>query len=191
LEELPQKGKKKLRVATMQNPVYMFLSGIGGVINLLPRNILQDSGVGKSDNFDEIKKKLEKAMKAAAKADVEAKRLPEWVNSDRSGIAWYEKEVYFLEVVPENVEPFKAKGKDFLVDVSWTDFKAFSPDSDMQAPGDPHYTILRSKSKGAARKLFNTLKTDPNALKSVSWNDFTKWLSTKKIGYDYEFSQWH
>lgn len=184
LEELPQKGKKKLRVATMQNPFSMVRS-----THLMPVNILEHSTkLSRSDSYDAIKKKIQKAMEEAAKLDVEKGYAPKWVVDQ--GSKWYENQVYFLEVVPEDVEPFKAKGKDFTVDVAWTDFKAYSPSSDFQQ-ADPHYTAVRQKSKGAARKLYQTLKADPNALKSVPWSKFTDWLTSKKIGYDMIFSTWH
>jgi len=194
LEELPQKGKKKLRVAKMQN-----LFGIismrrnPGTDLLMPQNILRDAKPVSSDSYDEIKSKIEKAMGAAVKELIaqnkdDPKDDMKWVQ--KSGTTWYENEVYFLEVVPENVDPFKAEGKDFTVSVAWGDFKAYSPSSDFQQ-ADPHYTVIEEKSPGAARKLYNTLKTDPKALKSVSWDDFSKWLDTKKIGYKYRHSQWH
>lgn len=184
LEELPQKGKRKLRVAEMQN-VYFIVKDD----NLMPQNILDDAKLSRGDDYDAVKKKIEKAMKEAAEAGVASGKSPDWVKSPRGNASWYENEVYFLEVVPEDVHPFKAEGKDFTVDVAWTDFKAYSPSSDMQL-SDPHYTVVKQKSAGAARKLYNTLKTDPTALKSVSWDKFTKWLDTKKIGYDMHFSQW-
>lgn len=185
LEELPQKGKRKLRVAEMQNVGYIVQSD-----HFIPENILQDAKVGRGDSYDAIKKKIEAAMKEAAEASVKAKVAPDWVTGPSGNMKWYENEVYFLEVIPEDVHPFKAQGKDFSVDVAWTDFKAYSPSSDFEQ-SDPHYTKIKQKSPGAARKLYNTLKTDPAALKSVTWDDFGKWLDTKKIGYDMEFSVWH
>lgn len=184
LEELPQKGKRKLRVAEMQNVGY-----IAQADHLLPENILQDANVGRGDDYDGIKKKIEKAMVDAGKAAVKDKKAPDWVAGPSGNMKWFENQVYFLEVVPEDVNPFKAEGKDFTVDVAWTDFKSYSPSSDFQQH-DPHYTKIKQKSPGAARKLYNTLKTEPDALKSVTWDDFGRWLDTKKIGYDMEFSQW-
>ena len=193
LEELPQKGKRKLRVAEMQN-LFSILSGRRqpGTDGIMPENILRDAKPVTSDSYDAIKKKIEKAMEEALDKLVELnandpKDDLKWV--ERTGAKWYENDVYFLEVVPEDVQPFKAEAKDFTVDVAWTDFKAYSPSSDFQQ-ADPHYTVVQQKSPGAARKLYNTLKTDPTALKSVSWPDFTKWLDTKKIGYSMRFSQW-
>lgn len=189
LEELPQKGKKKLRVAKMQNPFYIIVGHASGVINLNPPNVLREVKLGASDDYDAVKKKIEKAMVEAAKADFDTQKAPEWVtNPDQT--KWYENQVYFLEIVPENVEPFKVEGKDFVLHVSWTDFKAYSPGSDLQDM-DPHYTVIKQKSPGAARKLYNTLKTEPTVLKSLSWDKFKDWLDTKKIGYDMNFSVWH
>jgi hypothetical protein len=188
LEELPQKGKRKLRVAEMQN-LFGVLSArrTNKSDNLMPENILQDAKLSTGDSYESLKKKIAGAMEDAVKSVVEASPDEDmkWVGEPK----WYENEVYFLEVIPEDVHPFKAEGKDFTVSVAWTDFKAYSPDSDMQL-SDPHYTIIQQKSAGAARKLYNTLMTDPNALKSVPWKNFTEWLNTKKIGYDMRFSQW-
>lgn len=199
LEELPQKGKKKLRVAQMQNPVGIFLGRLSGVVNLLPQNVLRSAGISKSDSYESMKKKIEEAMLKAAESDVSAGTLPNWVAESKGNIKWYESQVYFLEVVPEDVDPFRAKGKDFEVYCEWGEFsasrmksKAEAEESDAYAQsGDPHYSNINSKSKGAARKLYQTLKADPNALKSVTWNDFPKWLDTKKIGYTWSHSLWH
>lgn len=194
LEELPQKGKRKLRVSEMQNPFGLLGGGsLRASDHLIPENILQDAKPSTGDSYEAIKKKIEGAMEEAADkllADPEAKSSKKDFDWVKKAIQWYENEVYFLEVIPEDVHPFKAEGKDFVVDVAWGDFKSYSPSSDLQQT-EPHYALLKQKSPGAARKLYNTLKTEPNALKSVPWNDFAKWLDTKKIGYEWQHSVWH
>jgi hypothetical protein len=185
LEELPAKGKKKLRVAEMQNP-YHLQAGDG----FIPANILRVAKVSSSDSFEHVKEKIQNAMLAAAKATL-AKIPPEkakhydWLLRQQ----WYENQVYFLEIMPEGVEPFTAHGKDFTVAVEWGSYKAYSPDSDFQQ-SDPHYTLYESSSAGAARKMYQTLKANPDALKSVAWAKFDEWLKANKIGYEIHFSQW-
>lgn len=110
----------------------------------------------------------------------------DWVE----GLKWYEHQVFYLEVIPENAEPFKAEGEDFTVDVSWSRFRAYSPQSDFNQ-SDPFYMSLESKSPTAARKLYNLLKTDPKALKSTPYSKFEEWLRTQKIPYDHGSSSWH
>ncbi len=184
IEELPQKGKRKLKVGSMQNPLGILNVGADAFI---PENILQKAKPSKSDGYEALQKKIAEAMKEAVKATAESGLAPKWVSKHEC--KWYDNEVFYLEIVPEDVHPFKAEGKDFSVAVAWTDFKAYSPNSDLQQ-ADPHYTIIEQKSPGAARKLYNTLTTEPAALKSIPWNKFTDWLNTKKIGYEMRFSQW-
>ena len=101
LEELPAKGKRKLRVAEMQNP-YHLQAGDG----FIPANILRVAKVSSSDSFEHVKEKIQSAMLAAGKATI-AKVPPEkakhydWLLHQQ----WYENQVYFLEIMPEGVEP--------------------------------------------------------------------------------------
>lgn len=189
LEELPQKGKKKLRTANLQNP-----NGIGGGLDwFLPGNILMFAKLSPSDDYDAIKKKIEDAYKEAierAEADTQRGgaaylKANDWVYK----IKWHENDVFYLNVVPEGVDDFTVDGKDFTVSVKWTEFSSYSPNSDMQQ-SDPHYTKYVSKSPTAARKFYLVLKQNPNALKSIAWAKFDEWLNQQKIPYDIRFSQW-
>ena len=189
LEELPQKGKKKLMSATLQNP-----NGVGGGLDFfLPGNILMFAKLSPSDDYADIKKKIEGAYEEAIKrTEEDTKRggktyleRNDWVRK----LKWYEDPVFYLNVVPEGVDDFTAEGKDFTVKVTWTEFSSFSPDSDFQQ-SDPHYTKYVSKSPTAARKFYIMLKEDPNQLKSVGWESFGDWLNKQKIPYDIRFSNW-
>jgi len=189
LEELPQKGKKKLRSATLRNP-----SEFGYLDWWIPGNILNMAKLSTSDDYDKIKSKLEDAYKEAGERTEKSSRDREregwekqkdWVQK----LKWYENQVFYLEVTPEGVDPFTAEGKDFKVSVEWGNFKAYSPDSDFQQ-SDPHYTLCEAKSPGAGRKFFKLMKADPNALKGVSWNGFSDFLKKNGVGYDLHFSQW-
>lgn len=191
LEELPQKGKKKLHVAGMQN-MYGVMHHPQDLSALHPKNIIKDASVTPSDSFDHVKTKLLAAMKSASERIVKeqnAKGNKKW-DFILDAVRWDEKEVYFTKVMPEGMEPFSAEGKDFLVKVEWTSFKSFSPDSDFQQ-ADAYYTMYEASSPTAARKLYQILKEDPKALSGVSWAEFSKWLTAKKIGYSTHFSSHH
>lgn len=204
LEELPQKGKKKLRVDTMDGGGSRY-SGASSV-NMsayIPQNILRQSGVSASDSFDHVKHKIQAAMDAAAeeiitkaRADQAASltnepgRHEKWDWEFLRHTKWNEKLVYFTEVMPEGMDSVNVEGQDFTVKVEWTDFSAYSPDSDLQNH-DPSYTNIKASSPGAARKFYQIVKENPAVIKHVPWSKFTDWLNQNKIGYKMHFSQWH
>jgi len=146
-------------------------------------NLINDAKLSKSMDYDKVLKALKGAVDKARKA-VEKKGLDK-----DDGVRVSEKQVFYLKVVPLDVQPITAEAKDFAVTSEWTEFSAYSPSSDFQLQ-DPYYTKIKEKSSGAARKLFKILKADPKALKGVSWEGFTDWLSKEKIGYDYQHSVW-
>jgi hypothetical protein len=191
IEELPAKGKRKLRVAEMLTP-FMWTKFDAW----LPINLIKNVGkVSASDTYDTAKAKVLDALTAD--------RTLAWLKEEASpGLdplavlkqyrtQWNENEVHFLKVVPENVEPFTADGKDFAVSCSWTGFKAYSPDSDLGGGGDPYYTIIESTAAASARKLYQMLKAAPDALKSVPWAKFDDFLKANKVNYEYHHSVWH
>jgi hypothetical protein len=176
LEELPTKGKKKLRKMEMQNP------GFSNRHNaFIAFNLLQKAKIAPGDSYDKAKSKLTSVMEAAVKeAGLDKK-------------TWFhprEELVFYLHVEPEDVEPMDVDAKDFVIHTEWKVFGAYSPSSDLQNH-DPSYTKVVSKSPGAARKLYKLLKANPAALKGVPWSKFTDWLKKKKIGYEYQHSVWH
>lgn len=185
LEELPQKGKKQLGVATMQTNLGFSYINTSPFIH---QNILRDAHIGQSDSYEAVKHKLEKAVQEAGQkvqAENPGQKL-DWL----SKTTWHEDKVHYLKVMPEGMEPVTAEGKDFNVKVEWTSFKAYSPDSDFQQ-SDPHYTLYESSSPAAARKMYQMVKADPNVLKSMPWAKFDDWLKSNKIGYKVHFSVWH
>lgn len=190
VEELPQKGKKKLRTATLQNP-----SSHGYLDWWIPGNILNMAKLSTSDDYDKVKKKIEDAYEEAAKRtekDATDRERQGWEQNKKwvQKLKWYENQVFYLNVTPEGVESFTAEGKDFKVKVEWGNFKAYSPDSDFQQ-SDPHYTMYEAKSPGAGRKFYKLMKADPDALKSLNWNQFGDFLKKNGVAYDLHFSQWH
>ncbi len=176
LEELPVKGKKKLRKLTLQNPGFSNRHAA-----FIAQNILRVAKIAGGDVYDKVKSKLSSAMEAAVKeAGLDKK-------------TWFhprEEMVFYLQVEPEDVDPLDIDAKDFVVHAEWTKFSAYSPGSDMRGGHDPSYTKLVSKSPGAARKLFKMLKANESILKGISFDKFTEWLKKKKIGYEYQHSVW-
>ena len=192
LEELPQRGKKKLRQATLQNPTHV---GYKTLDWWIPANILMLAKLSSSDDYDGIKKKIADAYEEAIKrTETEPRRSEEKETLEKSPwvreLKWYENSVFYLEVVPEGTDPFKVEGKDFELSVSWTKFKVYSPQSDFNQ-ADPFYTGLEQSSPTSARKLFTMLKADPTALKSVAYNGLEAWLTKNKIKYEHLQSTWH
>jgi hypothetical protein len=190
LEELPQKGKKKLRSGRLQNPTHF------GRMTLdwwIPGNILQIAKLAASDDYADIKKKIEKAYEEAIarteKADNPKERaaLAEatWIRT----LKWDEDMVFYLNVVPEGTDPFTVEGKDFKVLTKWTGFSAYSPQSDFQQ-AQPYYSQIESSSPTAARKFFVMTKSNPALLKSIPYGEFGDWLRKQKIQYKNNHSQW-
>jgi hypothetical protein len=192
LEELPMKGKRKLRVATVQTNLHF--SQHGNFDAFIPDNIIRRQHISASDTYDQVKEKVSQGMADAAdevikKADaIQGVKPGSWDFLRRT--SWWEQQVYFLEVTPENVDPFNAEGKDFTVHIEWTKWSAYSPDSDMGHSGDPHYTLYEGKPT-SARKLYKLLKENPGALKSIAWAKFSDWLKSNKVDYDVHHSVWH
>jgi hypothetical protein len=184
LEELPVKGKKKLRVGTLRNPAW---NNFHAYHEYLPSNVHQWARFGRRDSYDQIKKKLQSGMETATKKALE--RTAETTKGKGLyPVPWSEELVHYLKIVPEGTDPIDGKGKDFLVKSEWTKFSAYSPDSEFGH--DPSYTLYESKSAAAARKLYKILKADPGALRGVPWGRFGDWLKRKKIAYKTHHSVW-
>lgn len=192
LEELPKKGKRRLRVATLDSPGGRYGSH-QGMDPFIDSNILRVAHVLPNDSYAEAKDKIARAMTAAAEEVVAKKRAAgdkQWDFLLRSGSHdWSEHDVYFTEVMPEGLEPFNADGKDFVLSLDWGKFKAYSPSSDFQQ-ADPHYTLYESSAPASARKLYQLLRQKPDALRGVSWSTFGSWLSEHKIPYKTLHSSW-
>lgn len=188
LDELPQKGKRKLRVATHDNVGNRYSGRSHDVSPYIPENLLRKAGITSSDSFDHVKAKLGAAFDAAAEEVIARDPAGKWDFLRHS--SWTEQQVYFLEVEPEGVDPFTAEGSDFTVSVKWTEWSAYSPNSDLQNH-DPSYTQYKSTAPQSARKMYMMLKENPAALKGISWGKFPEWLKANKINYGTHFSQWH
>ena len=189
LEELPQKGKKRLKVSSMQNPWGIVGHGRGAPNDFIANNIIMRAKLSKTDNFDRIKDKLDREFKNAI--EVAKRDHTDWweKNSWLDNLRWTDDSVHYLKVVPEGTDPIVAKGRDFTVNSEWTKFSAYDPGADFHSH-DPSYTQYASKSPAAARKLYKILKADPKALARLSWGDFRGWLNKNKIAFDTNFSSW-
>ena len=190
LEELPAKGKKKLRVTELSRPLSGMQNRAADVF--ITENLLRRANISKNDSYDSVKKKFQGALDDACAEfhiqNPDTKHNYDWIDKTTQLDA-YEKTVHFLQVIPEGLEPIKAEGKDFTLSSTWTEFSVASPDSDFQQ-ADPHYTKYESKSAAPARKLYQILRADPNALKSVSWSGLPAWFQKNKVSYETNFSSW-
>lgn len=181
LEELPEKGKRHLRKYNMY--ILPWAEDLArGVFNF--HNIIDDAHVQKNDTYDEARKGLDTAQ------DELAKQVESDVGKNpMKGSGRYEDQVHYLKVEPEDSKPFTAKGKDFAVSVKWTNFSAYSPDSDFNQ-SDPYYTEYAASAPASARKLYKILKADPQALRNVSWDRLGDWLEKNKVRYEINHSVW-
>ena len=186
LEELPQKGKKQLGVATMDTYL-RFGSPRLNLSALIPDNILREQHISASDTYEHVKTKIQQGMTSGVHESIAANPTEklEWMLHN----GWHEERVHYLKVTPEGTDPFMAQGQYFTVKVEWANFSTHSPDSDFQL-ADPHYTRIDASAAASARKLYTMLKADPTALQHVAWSGFTDWLSRNKIGYKLHFSNW-
>jgi hypothetical protein len=190
LEELPAKGKKKLTKAFFSFPGYQ-----GGASFMIPENILRDAKVDRDDSVEEVMKKIDKAWGMSIDAaesgkyyDNDKKYIEETKTYIRK-ITWSKEQVHYLKIAPEGTEPFSVEAKNFSISLKWTEWKAYSPNSDFQGH-DPSYTMYESKSAASARKLYQMLKADPSVVKSLTWDKFGDWLAKNNIAYDTNFSSW-
>jgi len=188
LTELPMKGKKVLRVADLQNPgqrMQMHSSAFSA------ENIMRMAHIGPSMTYDQVKDKI-LAEQTGPSVDLFVSKLTpeqaknqEWLRE----VDWSEQKVHYLKVTPENVEPFSVSCKDCVLKTSWTTFSVYSPSSDMQL-SDPHYTVMSASAPTAARKLYQMLKVNPDALKNIPWDKLDEFFKANKIGYKTDYSTW-
>jgi hypothetical protein len=197
IEELPVKGKKRLRQAE-----YWGSNAFGSTIHMpdafMIENLTRDMRPSPSMSFEQAVTAFQEAIQKAIK-EVNAGSGRRGQGPDRPLADWERtqlerapsiSEVFYLEVEPADYSPLSVQGKDFTMAVEWGEFEAYSPNSDFQQM-DPHYSVKKQKSAGAARKLFKILKADPDALRGVAWSVLGDWLAKNGVGYDSHSSQWH
>lgn len=103
-----------------------------------------------------------------------------------------EEEVSYLKVEPADYKPIKFSGKDFGGTSEWGEFTFYdaADRDDYMAQMEGMRAFYKSKSGGAARKLFKLLKANPDILRGMDMGDFEKLLAQKKIGYRYVPTVW-
>lgn len=190
LEELPAKGKRSLRIAHFD----LHILNVSGAPReagwFIPENLLRDaklpmSGTA-SEGYEALKKKIMDVAEDAAAKFVKLHGKPwDWVQR----LAWTERAVNALQVEPEGMGPIQIGGKDFTITCQWTDFKVYSPNSDLQQ-AEPHYTYYSAQSPTAARIIYKKLRAEPNALKSVPWDKLADWLAKNGVSFKTNFSRW-
>lgn len=183
LEELPAKGKRMLRRATFSSPCSndAFRFSDKGYLFLID-NLFTAAEIDSSLTYDKVKDRVTRAYSEAVAAYGHA---PSWVADSK----WYEEKVNSLKIEPKGCLPITVKGQDFCLQISWTTFRVYSPDSDFQQ-SDPYFTGMVQKSAASARKLYKKLQAEPNALEGVTYDDLSKWFESQGISYSHIFSTW-
>lgn len=200
IEELPQKGKKKLGRWQLVTDLSLFLRWMGmNSIYFNGDEMVKKAGIGSGDNFQSMVKKMEAAFEKEAQelikdiksGKTDATRDPAEVEKSWQNMLGHPRtdQVFYLNVMPEGVGSFSVQGKDFTMDVEWTNFKVYSPDSDFHQ-ADPYYTYYEASSPAAARKLYKILAADKEALRSVAWTTLSNWLDKNKVAYKSHSSSW-
>jgi hypothetical protein len=179
MEELPEKGKRTLRVFAAN----VWMGGHFSIIN--DSNIV--SKVTPSMGFDQAKKAMLaeiEELKAIEVKDYHGD--PEHM---KFAVQTNEYSVNVMKVAPEGMDKIIVEGKDFKVTADWNSFSAYDPGSDFQSM-DPSYTKYNSSSPMAARKFYKMARANPDLLKNISWGAFSTWLNHNGIKYKTHFSQW-
>lgn len=191
LEELPAKGKRRLRVASMDTG-YMPSGQERAWGAMIVQNVLRDAKLADGDDYDAMKRKLKTAINAAQDAVLakwQGDYVPTWLKEKHSR-EWGEKDIPAGRVAPGGGDtPIQAEGKDFTVEVRWERFSVYSPDSDFQQ-SDPYYSGYGQKTPAAAAKLYKLLQENPNALKGVAYSGLRDWFTKNKIAITHLASTW-
>ena len=191
LKELPTKGKRRLRVASM-NTGYLPSGQERAWDAMIIQNVLRNAKLADGDDYDAMKRKMKGAINAA-QDDVIAKwkgdYVPTWLQ-EKPSREWSEKDIPAGRVAPGGGDdPIQAEGKDFTLESRWERFTVHSPDSDFQQ-SDPYYSGYGQKTPAAAAKLYKLLQNDPRALKGVAYGGLRDWFTKNKIAIKYLSSTW-
>jgi len=112
LEELPTKGKKKLKIFDLS----LWKGADDPYFNM--SNLMREAKISKSDSYDRAKKSLEEAAEVLIDAAMGRgfKSTPNWINIG-------EEAVHYLEIDPKDAPPINVKAKDFSFHSEWTKFE--------------------------------------------------------------------
>jgi hypothetical protein len=202
VQELPSKPVKR-RVQRARYTNYYLVQWFGSPF--LMENVLRDAKLSSGMDFDGVKNAVDAALqKAKARALKESAentaRYPnaayrvfdedEITKAIRSSLS--EDTVSFLEVEPANYKPVKFRGRDFAGTSEWGKFTFYADkdDDEFMAQVEGMRAFYESTSAGAARKLFQLLKADPDFCKGMTVDKFREFLSANKIGVEYVPTVW-
>lgn len=184
ITELPEKGKKKLRIFRLSIWDGIVYKNSEAGDDLIMQKLLKDAHIGKSSTYDQAKQGIIKVVREVLdKWSKEGEKIDKWVFMN-------EDQVHYLKVEPEDVPPIIVKDKNFLLESTWTSFNIRFSDGD---PYEPSASYFSSSSSSAARKFYKMLRANPKLIKDIqnnSFSDITDFFRKNKIGYKTHLSQW-
>jgi hypothetical protein len=199
IEELPQKGKRRLKRFTWQ----ISRLDVGGTESfLLIPNLKRDWKLSRSMTAERANAALQHAI---------LKALVDWKSESPATYPEYadramgkyglptEEDIYYLKVEPVDMVPVEVQGDTWFLRSSWASFeitwKPHGADNHAmwEMQGDPSFTKYTSKSAGGARKLFKFLKASanrPGRMGKMSFDELLGWIKKQKIAMDSYSSRW-
>lgn len=202
IEELPQKGRKRLKrytfdIGSKLNPIHSN--------HLMLENLKRDwkptASMTPEKASQALRKAIDKAFKdwekdiAAGKGDI----IPDWFRHsfDERQMPRVD-EVFYLNVEPVDYAPIEIAVKDeFFIDAKWTGFSITLnngyTDEQLRGyghSGDSYYTKLVSTAPAGARKFFKWLKANEEAVKKMKSGALEEALKRGKIRTKYQSSVW-
>jgi hypothetical protein len=209
VQELPSKPVKR-RVRRRTYNTYYMVQWFSSPF--LMENVLRDAKLSSSMDFDGVAKAVDAALvKAKDRAIAESVENTTKYPKEKYPHAMYrlftEEEfskvgfpgnvvtdttVSFLEVEPANYKPVKFRGRDFAGTAEWGKFRFYADkdDDEFMAQVEGMQAFYESTSAGAARKLFQLLKADPDFCKGMTVDKFREFLTTNKVGFEYVPTVW-
>jgi len=178
IEELPVKGKKKLRRIIYHVIPYIQIMQNRSSDILLAINIYENARISENMTYDAASKALEKGAKEAVAQFM--KEEPE-ISSGTvdSFLAQFltEKEVPSLQVAPGDSRQIEFEGVDFKGQSNWNEFIIYPQ-------GDSFIKRYPAKTPTAARKFYTLISEKPNLFQRMDMETCLKWLQKNKISTD-------
>lgn len=187
IEELPGKPLKRKLGKLLMDAFYLLYSE--AMNEFLVPNLALDAKFNARMDYGKAKKALQKALSEARKnAEKDRDLKPGFWKAVGWDSLIREEQVYYLNVEPADFTPLAVQGGNFSLTSTWSEFSATVSYSD--DPHDPSYSSIQQKSPGGARKLYKILKPNPDQLKNLDFTEFSKWLTSRKIGHEQFSSSW-
>jgi hypothetical protein len=208
IEEMPGKPVKRrvrrMTFSTWEMRRGQWFHGVSSVFNL--ENLMRDIRISSGMSYDkavghvwdafyeavdkaiaqsvENHEKWPKNYSVYTEEDFKRYRVPQTFG--------WEEEVSWLEIEPKDYKPISFSGKDFSGTAEWDEFTFYDAGDkdDYMAQMEGMRAFYRSKSKGAARKLFKFLKANPDGISGMTVRQFQVWLDKNRIGYRYTPTVW-